>query len=629
MTSVFKSKKHLFYIIFGVLFLVLGFGVTEQNVPKAEAGHDIYCYTDNSTIPKCQSYDDTCTIGCTPYTGTCTVNSSNSNVWHMSGLATCTDGKAKCQTNACPSDNTNLTNGDPCAVNLLNGGGVVSASGKWDLNNQKCVICLLNNIELSVCGTTSGINLSQQWGVWQCSGTGDGKFESACGADASCDEQNSGYACGSGKACDANGKCVPVATCTYNTPAITLSPASQTGTKGSTKTYTVSVTNNNTVACASETYTLTGSAPGGWSNSISPTDTVVLSSGGAATRSFNVTSSAAATPGTYNVSVSGNGNLGRKTGTGSGTYVVSAGGYASFKDGSTWYSLKSDLTRNTCSSVCAGATPPNSSCSNVGACQTGFGGSDAACITYATCANDRDACNCPVAAEICNNGIDDNGNGLIDCADVGFCPIGSACGSGKTCNAAATCVVTGGSPVSAKFCESALTGADLGKLCGTHAVIGAEVGGWCCSAVNWVAGDQPTCRAVDPACAGGGGGGGGGSTCAAGDGCKTGCTPPDPDCPVVPTPTPTCGGAGMYRSPISYCTVQDLLTAATSWILGLVSSIIILILVIGGLMYVTSTGDEERLRQAKNIILYAVIGLGVVLISYALITEVKSILKIP
>jgi len=637
MTGAFwgENKKKLFLMIFGVAILALGFGAIQA--PKAEAGHDIYCYTDNSTIPSCQSYDDNCTIGCTSYTGTCTVNTGNSNVWHMSGSANCADGNAKCQTNGCP-DSTNLGNGDPCTVNVLDGTNVRSASGKWDLNDQKCVVCLSNNIELSVCGTTSGISLTNSGGAWQCSGPGDGKFESACGADASCDEHNSGFNCGTGKACDTNGKCVSVASCTYNNPTVTLNPFSVTGSKGSTQTFTISVTNNNTVACANETFTLTGTVPGGWSNSISPSNTVTLTSGAVMTRNFNVTSSATVIPGTYNVSVSGTGNLGGKSGIGSGTYVVSAGGYASFKDSSanTWYSLKSDLTKKTCSSVCTGAVPPNSSCSNVGACQTGFGGSDTVCaLTYATCTNDRDACNCPTA-EICNNGIDDNGNGLIDCADVGFCPTGSVCGTGKTCNAGA-CVASGGGaiacPSNRDACEAVVPGLALPCNCGT-ALISTGESKYCCGATSGIfSGDATGLAACNTAC-GVSGGGGGSAVCnnnGVQDNGETGIDCGGGGCPacVVPPPASTCGGPGLYRSPISYCTVQDLLTAATTWILGLVSSIIILILVIGGLMYVTSTGDEERLRQAKNIILYAVIGLGIILISYSLIVEVKSILQVP
>lgn len=98
----------------------------------------------------------------------------------------------------------------------------------------------------------------------------------------------------------------------------------------------------------------------------------------------------------------------------------------------------------------------------------------------------------------------------------------------------------------------------------------------------------------------------------------------DPACVATP-----CGGAGMYTSPLGpgYCTIEQILAKATSWILALVSSIIILIIIIGGLMYISSAGDEERLRTSKNMIFYAIVGLAIILVSYALITEVTNLLK--
>lgn len=110
------------------------------------------------------------------------------------------------------------------------------------------------------------------------------------------------------------------------------------------------------------------------------------------------------------------------------------------------------------------------------------------------------------------------------------------------------------------------------------------------------------------------------SSCASGTVCNSTCTA----CIVPP-----CSGTNMFESPLSfgYCTIEEILTNATNWILSLVSSIIVLIMIIGGLMYISSAGDEEKLVASKNIIKYAAIGLGIILVSYALITEVANLLK--
>ncbi|MBU4368428.1 pilin, partial [Patescibacteria group bacterium] len=101
-------------------------------------------------------------------------------------------------------------------------------------------------------------------------------------------------------------------------------------------------------------------------------------------------------------------------------------------------------------------------------------------------------------------------------------------------------------------------------------------------------------------------------------------------CPACPPPPagPCASGTTNYRSPLSYCSIQELIQAATGWVLGLVSSIIILFLVYGGIMYTMAAGDETKMESAKNIIYYAILGLAIVLVSYTLITEIKTILKV-
>lgn len=58
-----------------------------------------------------------------------------------------------------------------------------------------------------------------------------------------------------------------------------------------------------------------------------------------------------------------------------------------------------------------------------------------------------------------------------------------------------------------------------------------------------------------------------------------------------------------------------------SWIVGVVSVIMI---IVGGLKYVTSNGDSNNVNSAKNTILYAVIGLIVVAMAQVI---VKFVLK--
>ena len=91
---------------------------------------------------------------------------------------------------------------------------------------------------------------------------------------------------------------------------------------------------------------------------------------------------------------------------------------------------------------------------------------------------------------------------------------------------------------------------------------------------------------------------------------------------------PVPGGAVRFENPLSTSSFETLIIGIINWILTIVVSLAILFLIIGGLMYITSAGDEERIKKAKNIILYAVIGLGVVILSWSIITELKDILGV-
>jgi hypothetical protein len=52
------------------------------------------------------------------------------------------------------------------------------------------------------------------------------------------------------------------------------------------------------------------------------------------------------------------------------------------------------------------------------------------------------------------------------------------------------------------------------------------------------------------------------------------------------------------------------------------AAVAVLIIVFGGIGYITSIGDAARVKQAKDTILYAVIGLVVVILAYAIVNFV-------
>ena len=64
----------------------------------------------------------------------------------------------------------------------------------------------------------------------------------------------------------------------------------------------------------------------------------------------------------------------------------------------------------------------------------------------------------------------------------------------------------------------------------------------------------------------------------------------------------------------------------TNMILYIVGVVAVIMLIIGGIKYVTSGGDAKKVTDAKNTVLYAIIGLVVAFLAFAIVNFVISAL---
>ncbi|MBQ1298635.1 hypothetical protein IIY24_02255 [Candidatus Saccharibacteria bacterium] len=64
----------------------------------------------------------------------------------------------------------------------------------------------------------------------------------------------------------------------------------------------------------------------------------------------------------------------------------------------------------------------------------------------------------------------------------------------------------------------------------------------------------------------------------------------------------------------------------TNTILYIVGIVAVLMLIIGGIKYVVSGGDSKKVTDAKNTVLYAIIGLVIAFLAYAIVNFVISAL---
>lgn len=68
----------------------------------------------------------------------------------------------------------------------------------------------------------------------------------------------------------------------------------------------------------------------------------------------------------------------------------------------------------------------------------------------------------------------------------------------------------------------------------------------------------------------------------------------------------------------------DLLTFIINFILGFVGTIAVLMLIWGGFRYLTSSGKSDATKDAKNTIVYAIIGIVIILLSYAIVNTLTG-----
>ena len=67
---------------------------------------------------------------------------------------------------------------------------------------------------------------------------------------------------------------------------------------------------------------------------------------------------------------------------------------------------------------------------------------------------------------------------------------------------------------------------------------------------------------------------------------------------------------------------QGLIDDIARVVFGILGSIAVLIIVLAGLKYITSKGDPQEMAQAKNALVYALVGLAIVILSYSIVAFV-------
>lgn len=84
----------------------------------------------------------------------------------------------------------------------------------------------------------------------------------------------------------------------------------------------------------------------------------------------------------------------------------------------------------------------------------------------------------------------------------------------------------------------------------------------------------------------------------------------------IPVVTPVTPGGDL--------SISGVIGTIITWVLGLAGGVAVLFLILGGLQYITSSGNKDKAETAKQTILYAVIGLIVIALSFVIVAFVTQ-----
>lgn len=83
--------------------------------------------------------------------------------------------------------------------------------------------------------------------------------------------------------------------------------------------------------------------------------------------------------------------------------------------------------------------------------------------------------------------------------------------------------------------------------------------------------------------------------------------------------------ATEIKNPLKWDTVEDLIKAIATFLRNLALVVTPIIIIVAGYYFVTSMGDPARITSARKMVLYAMIGLGIILVSEAIVVLIKEV----
>lgn len=103
---------------------------------------------------------------------------------------------------------------------------------------------------------------------------------------------------------------------------------------------------------------------------------------------------------------------------------------------------------------------------------------------------------------------------------------------------------------------------------------------------------------------------------------------------AVNCPAGSLRGEGAGVTSISECNIpaehagsnnlMETINTIINVVLGVLGLLAVIVIIYGGFMFMTATGDASKVKKAKDTIMYGVIGLVIALLAYAIVNFVVS-----
>jgi type IV secretory pathway VirB2 component (pilin) len=82
-----------------------------------------------------------------------------------------------------------------------------------------------------------------------------------------------------------------------------------------------------------------------------------------------------------------------------------------------------------------------------------------------------------------------------------------------------------------------------------------------------------------------------------------------------------------FGNPIGPTTIEGVLGNIMSYLQGIAGAIAVIFIIIGGIMYMVSGGSKEGTERAKKTLIFAIVGLAIVLAAPLFYQEIKAVLS--